>query len=139
MGSDTIPLTGDINVVVTGKGKDRSAADRKSDEYLIYVDGKNMCDVNALSLEIEYDAAELEYIGTEAPELEGMRNMTYDRLHTDGSKALYPTFANIGEASTLSGDRQLMLIRFRPLVAAPKAPVARHRIIVSPSLKSIEL
>lgn len=139
MGSDTIPLTGDINVVTTGKGKARSADDRKSDEYLIYVDGKNMCDVNALSLEIEYDAAELEYIGTEAPELEGMRNLTYDRLHTDGSKALYPTFANIGEAPTLSGDRQLMLIRFRPLVAAPKAPVVRHRIIVSPSLKSIEL
>ena len=42
-----------------------------------------------------------------------MRNLTYDRLHTNGQKALYPTFVNCGEHPYLEGDATLMTIRFR--------------------------
>lgn len=139
MGSDTIALSGELNVSIAGKGKVRSTSDRKNaDEYLIYVDGANLCDVNALGLAIEYDASELEYLGIEAPALDKMQNMTYDRLHTDGTKVLYPTFVNIGEAPTLDGDHQLMLIRFRAVATNPKTPKVTHRMVVSPSLKNIE-
>ena len=42
-----------------------------------------------------------------------MKNMTNDCLHTNGVKALYPTFVNIGEQPYLEGDNQLLLIRFK--------------------------
>ena len=37
----------------------------------------------------------------------------YDRLHTNGQKALYPTFVNCGEHPYVEGDTTLMTIRFR--------------------------
>ena len=36
-----------------------------------------------------------------------------DRLHTNGVKALYPTFVNVGEQATAEGDGELLVIRFR--------------------------
>ena len=41
-----------------------------------------------------------------------MRNLTYDRLHTNGQKALYPTFVNCGEHPYLA-DGTLLTIQFR--------------------------
>ena len=140
MGSDSLSLAGEIDVNIIGKGKSRQASDRmNADEYLIYIDGKNLSDVNALSMEISYNAGELEYIGIDTQSLSNMRNLTYDRLHTDGSKALYPTFVNIGEAPTVNGDTQLMLIRFRALTDNPQKPVITNKMIVSPSLRIKDL
>ena len=42
-----------------------------------------------------------------------MRNLTNDRLHTNGVKALYPTFVNIGDRKTLQGDSILFTIRLK--------------------------
>ena len=42
-----------------------------------------------------------------------MRNLTNDRLHTSGTKALYPTFVNMGEKPYLEGDTELMTIKFK--------------------------
>ena len=42
-----------------------------------------------------------------------MENLTYDRLHKTGEKVLYPTFVNIGDKETLSGDLDLCVIRFK--------------------------
>jgi hypothetical protein len=42
-----------------------------------------------------------------------MENLTYDRLHTDGTKVLYPTFVNIGNKDVLSGDTNLFIIRLK--------------------------
>ena len=55
----------------------------------------------------------MEYLGTEAQGVKAMRDLTYDRLHTNGQKALYPTFVNLGDKETLEGDVELLTIRFK--------------------------
>ncbi len=42
-----------------------------------------------------------------------MQDLTNDRLHTDGTKVLYPTFVNIGDKETLNGSDDLFVIEFR--------------------------
>lgn len=42
-----------------------------------------------------------------------MENLTYDRRHTNGSKALYPTFVNIGNKATINGDTELFVLKFK--------------------------
>ncbi len=42
--------------------------------------------------------------------MNAMENLTYDRLHSNGSKALYPsTFVNVGNKKTLEGTVDLFL------------------------------
>lgn len=47
------------------------------------------------------------------PGMKEMRNLTYDRLHTNGTKALYPTFVNVGEKEYLEGDSELFTVKFK--------------------------
>ncbi|MEO5500236.1 MAG: hypothetical protein ABIR31_02235, partial [Ginsengibacter sp.] len=42
-----------------------------------------------------------------------MANFTNDRLHSDGSKVLYPTFVNEGNKSTLNGSENLFIIKLK--------------------------
>lgn len=43
-----------------------------------------------------------------------MVNLTYDRLHSNGQKALYPTFVNKGNNFLLDeGDHELFTIKFK--------------------------
>ena len=42
-----------------------------------------------------------------------MENFTNDRLHTDGSKVLYPTFVNVGNKPTLNGSENLFIIKLK--------------------------
>ncbi|MGN0233196.1 MAG: TIM-barrel domain-containing protein [Bacteroidaceae bacterium] len=77
------------------------------------VTGTGMQSVNALSMCLPYDATELEYVGIEVTAVKDMYNMTYDRLHTNGQKALYPTFVNLGMQNLLKGDAELMKIVFK--------------------------
>ncbi len=83
-----------------------------SDIY-ITVSGKDMKSVNAVSMCIPYDATKLEYIGIEARGVAQMYNMTYDRLHSNGNKALYPTFVNIGERDYTEWNQDLFMIHFK--------------------------
>ena len=69
--------------------------------------------MNGLSLALPYDAQEWEYVGVEAPALDKMYNMTYDRLHTNGDKVLYPTFVNLGEQKNVEGDATLMVVKMK--------------------------
>ena len=55
----------------------------------------------------------MEYQGVEALAVKEMYNMTYDRLHTNGQKALYPTFVNLGMQNLIEGDVELMRITFK--------------------------
>lgn len=93
------------------------AADKKQYQageiVTLTISGKGLQSVNALSMAIPYDASELEYVGIEAENLGQMYNMTYDRLHTNGLKALYPTYVNLGEQKYVEGDIELMKITFR--------------------------
>lgn len=79
----------------------------------IRVGGKGLQSVNALSFAIPYDVSQLEYLGMETPGMKEMRNLTNDRLHGNGDKALYPAFVNLGEKPYLEGDGELMVIRFK--------------------------
>ena len=83
------------------------------DVVTLTVSGKGLVSVNALSCAIPYDATRWEYVGIEPIGTKEMRNLTYDRLHTNGQKALYPTFVNCGEHPYAEGDGQLLVIRFR--------------------------
>ena len=101
------PVAG--SVTVTPDKKQVNAGD----VVTLTVSGQGLVSVNALSFALPYDATQWEYVGIEAAGMKEMRNLTYDRLHTNGQKALYPTFVNCGEHPYLEGDTTLMVIRFR--------------------------
>lgn len=70
--------------------------------------------LNAISVAIPYDQTQWEFVGSDTEALNGMENMTYDRLHTDGHRELYPTFVNIGERKAVSGSGvSLFTLRFK--------------------------
>ncbi len=77
------------------------------------VEGKGLVSVNALSFALPYDATLYEFVGVDAPGMKEMKNLTYDRLHKNGQKALYPTFVNLGEKATLEGDGHLFTIKLK--------------------------
>lgn len=79
----------------------------------IVVRGQGLNGVNALSFALPYDATVYEFAGIEAGAVSGMCNLTNDRLHTSGVKALYPTFVNIGDRETLKGDAVLFTIHLK--------------------------
>ena len=83
------------------------------DDVCVTVAGKGLKSVNAVSLCLPYDPTQLEYVGVEAEGIAQMHNMTNDRLHTNGQKALYPTFVNLGEKPYAEGDILLFKVRFR--------------------------
>lgn len=82
------------------------------DEIVLKVIGKDLRSVNALSFALPYKTEEMEFVKVEPIGMKEMRNMTYDRLHTNHQKALYPTFVNAGEKPYLE-DGDLMLIKFK--------------------------
>lgn len=85
----------------------------KGETVEIRVSGKGLRSVNALSFALPYDPQVLEYVGVDMPGMKEMRNLTYDRLHTNGTKALYPTFVNVGEKEYLEGDSELFTVKFK--------------------------
>ena len=45
--------------------------------------------------------------------MQQLENLTNDRLHTNGSKSLYPTFVNVGEKPSIEGNVDLFVVRFK--------------------------
>ena len=87
---------------------------KAGDEVRITVSGKDLKAVNALSFALPYDTQEFEYMGIEAVGMKQMVNLTRDRQHTDGTRALYPTFVNRGQANLLDeGNPELFIIKFK--------------------------
>lgn len=104
------------------------------DEIVVNLTGKGLENVNALSIAIPYDASALEYTGIEPVDAAAMLNLTYDRLHTAGDKVLYPTFVNVGDKTTLNGDRTIARIRFKARKRGPSTLRLTAPILVSPAL-----
>lgn len=115
------------------------AAYQAGDEVTVTVKGTGLQAVNALSLVIPYDLKTMQYTKTDPVAVKDMRNMTYDRHHTDGSQVLYPTFVNIGQQPTIEGSATLFVIHFKALRAfrAPKA--SAKGMLVSNNLLETEL
>ena len=86
---------------------------KAGDVVEIKVSGKDLHYVNALSFGLPYKADELEYKGIQLKDMKDMVNLTYDRFHTSGQKALYPTFVNRGNNFLLEeGNPELFTIKF---------------------------
>lgn len=79
----------------------------------IIVKGVDLRSVNALSFALPYNPAAYEFVGVEASGMKQMENLTNDRLHTSGTKALYPTFVNVGKQEALEGTADLFIIKLK--------------------------
>ncbi|CAM3733794.1 TIM-barrel domain-containing protein [Sphingobacterium prati] len=86
---------------------------KSGDIVEIAVSGENLKAVNALSFALPYNQGDFEFMGIDALHLKEMNNYTNDRLHTNGSKALYPTFVNLGNKETLNGSEVLFKIKLK--------------------------
>lgn len=84
----------------------------KGETINVVVRGTDLKGVNALSMALPYDAQDLEFAGVDVKAVKNMENLTYDRLHTNGVKALYPTFVNIGNKPSLDGTEELFVLKF---------------------------
>ena len=101
----------------------------------ITVSGKDLHYVNGLSFALPYDAQELEYVDTELLDMKEMVNLTNDRLHTSGQKALYPTFVNRGNNVLLEeGNHNLFVIKFRAKRAGKFTLKAQDGMLVDRNL-----
>ncbi|MBQ2366368.1 MAG: discoidin domain-containing protein, partial [Bacteroidaceae bacterium] len=108
---------------------------KAGDEVLITVSGKDLRAVNALSFALPYDTQEFEYMGIEAVGMKQMVNLTNDRLHSDGTKALYPTFVNRGQATLLdAGNPELFVIKLKAKRAGRFNLAAKDGLLIDSSL-----
>ena len=93
------------------------AADKKSykagEDVVITISGKGLANVNAFSLALPYDANEYEYVGIEAVNTANMKNYSKNRLHGNGTTAIYPTFINEGNQATIGGDIELARVTLK--------------------------
>lgn len=120
----------DISVVATqlGEGVSRRAIEKvagtlelatakrmyNKDEIIeVRVKGVDLRSVNALSFALPYSETDYEFVGIEPLNVKAMENLTNDRLHTNGSKALYPTFVNVGNQEMLEGSTDLFIIKLK--------------------------
>ena len=85
----------------------------KGETVEITVKGTGLSAVNAISFAMPYDPTDYQFVGIEPLAAKDMHNMTNDRLHTNGEKALYPTFVNLGDKNTLEGDCDLFVIKLK--------------------------
>lgn len=85
----------------------------KGDIAKVTVKGQKLSLVNALSFALPYDPKDYEFVGVEVTGMNKMENLTNDRLHTNGDKALYPTFVNIGDKEPVEGTKELFVLKFK--------------------------
>ena len=86
---------------------------KKGETIEVMVKGVNLANVNALSFALPYDQQDYEYAGVQTLNTGSLENFTNDRLHSDGSKVLYPTFVNEGNKPALNGSENLFIIKLK--------------------------
>jgi len=77
------------------------------------VKGINLKSINALSFALPYHSQDYEFSGIQILHMKQMENLTNDRLHTNGNKALYVTFVNLGNKEVLNGSMDLFVIKLK--------------------------
>lgn len=103
----------------------------------IKVEGKGLKSVNAFSFAMPYNTQDWEFAGIDSNELTSMQNLTYDRLHTNGTKALYPTFVNKGNKPAIEGSKEIMTIKLKAKRKSNVDLKVIDGIIVDKNLNSI--
>ena len=126
------PLQGSIIASVSKKQY------AKNDIVEVVVKGSNLQSVNALSFAIPYNQEELEYIGITPLNIGQMENLTYDRLHTNNEKILYPTLVNVGQKRPLEGTADLFIIKFKAKRNGSFNIKATNGLLVDKTLNSID-
>ncbi len=126
----------------TLEGSITMSADKQSykagEEIILTVKGDQLKDVNALSFALPYDPASFEYVATKVVGMKKMQNMTKDRLHTNGVKALYPTFVNVGAEESIAGSETLFTIIFKAKKDTPMNLEMKDAMIIDSNLNSKE-
>jgi alpha-glucosidase (family GH31 glycosyl hydrolase) len=79
----------------------------------VKVKGMDLKSVNALSFALPYNPQDYEFAGIQSLGMKDMDNLTYDRLHTNGVKSLYPTFVNLGKKEALTGTSDLFILKLK--------------------------
>lgn len=79
----------------------------------ISVKGIDLQAVNALSFAMPYNEKDYQFVSIEPLGMKAMENLTNDRLHSNGTKALYPTFVNTGDKEALQGTLDLFVLKFK--------------------------
>ncbi len=126
------PLNGSINLTA-------SRTSLKNGEMLeLRVRGTNLTSVNAISFALPYNPQDFEFIGVEPIALKQMENLSYDRLHSNGKKSLYPTFVNIGNKETIKGDADLFIIKLKAKRNTTFNLKAIDGLLVDKTLKTIK-
>ena len=110
---------------------------KKGETIEIMVKGVNLTNVNALSFALPYNQQDYEYVGVQSLQTGSMENFTNDRLHTDGSKVLYPTFVNVGNKPTLNGSENLFIIKLKAKQNVTFNLKPEHGILVDKNLEYI--
>lgn len=111
---------------------------KAGDDVTILVKGKAMQAVNAFNFVLPYRPQDMRFVKVDAVAAKEMRNMTYDRHHSDGSQALYPTFANVGNQTVISGDETLCVLHFKALRAFTVKQQAAKGMIVDKNLNELD-
>ena len=113
--------------------------DLKAGETLtLNVIGTGLSEVNAFGFALPYNAADLEFIEAKPIATQEMENLTYDRLHANGDKVLYPTFVNTGDRPTLSGDGTFCTLTFRARRACKVTLTPQNIVLVDKMLNEIK-
>lgn len=111
---------------------------KTGDEVTVTVKGKGMQSVNAFNFVLPYSPQNMQFVKVDAVAAKEMRNLTYDRHHSDGSQVLYPTFANIGNQATINGDETLCVLHFKALRAFTVKPQAPKGMVVDKNLNEVD-
>ena len=97
--------------------------------------GTDLHFVNGVGFALPYDPAELEFMSIDPIGMKNMVNLTNDRLHTNGTKALYPTFVNRGNDVLLDeGNQTLFVIKFRAKKAGTYSLTPQDGLLVDRNL-----
>lgn len=104
---DTVKVSGALTISTPKKMY------QKDEIVEIRVKGNDLKAVNALSFALPYDQNDYEFVGVEPLNMKAMENLTYDRLHTNGVKSLYPTFVNLGKQQQLEGSEDLFIVKLK--------------------------
>lgn len=123
-------------------GKIEMTADKKvyakGEEVTITVRGTDLHSVNALSFALPYNNGDLEFERIIPLQMNGMQNMTNDRLHSNGDKVLYPAFVNMGNKEVLNGTADLFRIVFKARRKITFQPAPVDGILVDRHLHTLQ-
>lgn len=74
----------------------------QGDTITLTLRGRGLRSVNAFSLGLPYNERQWQFVGLEPVATAQLTDLTNNRLHTDGTRALYVTFVNEGERPDLT-------------------------------------